>query len=234
MEEMAKKRKKAKSNKGKIIAAAVTILAVLNLLVLFVYPELPAKLMGKSGEESLEISEEDGQGSGKAALTLKEAERTFDGNGIFNPLEGVQALDTDGKDITSKVAAAYVPGKSIQEKEIRYTVYTSESEKLEAICKLQLENYQGPSIEIGDVGTISWEQLQRLTEVLVNRGVLKGDDGFGNDVSGGVTYFYEVNDDLQTVDVTFSLTNIFQDYRNEKVIIQVDDLAENMERDTFE
>lgn len=234
MEEMAKKRKKAKSNKGKIIAAAVTILAVLNLLVLFIYPELPAKLMGKSGEESFEISEEDGKGSGKAALTLKEKERTFAGNGIFDPLEGVQALDTDGKDLTDKVAVAYVPGKNIQEKEIRYTVYTSESEKLEAVCDLWLENYRGPSIEIGDVGTISWEQLQRLTEVLVNRGVLKGDDGFGNDVSGGVTYFYEVNNDLQTVDVTFSLTNIFQDYRNEKVIIQVEDLAENMERDTFE
>ena len=139
-------------------------------------------------------------------------------------MDGVQALDNDGDDITGKVAVAYISGKTIQEKEIWYTVYDSELDKLEAVCQLRLENYQGPSILFDEIGTVSWEELQRLTEVLVGRGVMKGDDGFGNDVSSGITYFYEINPDGKSAEVTFSLTNVFQDYRNEKVILNVDGL----------
>ena len=220
--DMDKRQGGRKIHKGKIIAAVGTILAVLNLFVLLLWPELPAKFFGISDEVHHEISEKDGKGNGKAALTLTETERTFDGNGIFEAMDGVQALDNDGDDITGKVAVAYISGKTIQEKEIWYTVYDSELDKLEAVCQLRLENYQGPSILFDEIGTVSWEKLQRLTEVLVGRGVMKGDDGFGNDVSSGITYFYEINPDGKSAEVTFSLTNVFQDYRNEKVILNVD------------
>lgn len=214
--EMERKQTKNRFNIRKIIAIAVTVLAVINLGVLFLYPELPAKLAGKSDADYLQISEEDSKGSEKAALTLAEDKREFNGKGIFDPLEGVKALDTDGQDITDKIAVAYIPGETIQQKQIHYTVYDSENEKLEASCDLYLENYEGPSVSVKNVGNISWEQLQKLTEVLVGKGKLKGDDGFGNDASEGVTYFYEVNPDMQTVEVTFSLTNLFQDYRMRK------------------
>ena len=142
--DMDKRQGGRKIHKGKIIAAVGTILAVLNLFVLLLWPELPAKFFGISDEVHHEISEKDGKGNGKAALTLTETERTFDGNGIFEAMDGVQALDNDGDDITGKVAVAYISGKTIQEKEIWYTVYDSELDKLEAVCQLRLENYQGP------------------------------------------------------------------------------------------
>ena len=125
--DMDKRQGGRKIHKGKIIAAVGTILAVLNLFVLLLWPELPAKFFGISDEVHHEISEKDGKGNGKAALTLTETERTFDGNGIFEAMDGVQALDNDGDDITGKVAVAYISGKTIQEKEIWYTclLYTS-------------------------------------------------------------------------------------------------------------
>lgn len=222
--EMDGMQKKKKTNKRKIIAAVVTVLAVLNLAGLMFFPDILAGLMGKNGEESFEITEEDGKGSGQAVLKLEEDRRTFDGNGIFDPLAGVQALDNDGKDITDKVAVFFASGKTVMEKKIHYTVYDSKNEKLEASCDLFLENYQGPSITIGEVGTLTWEELQKIPETLIANGVLSGDDGFGNDATGGIACFYELNEDMVTADITFSLMNQFQDYRNEKIVVQVEDI----------
>lgn len=227
MAEMAKNQTRNKSGIGKAVAVIVTILAAVNLLVLFVAPELMAP---QGAEESLPvISEADGLGSGQAKLTVAQPLRSFDGNGIFNPLDGVEAFDTDGREITAKVAVAYIPGKTVQQKEIRYTVYDSQNEKMEAACELLLDGYTGPSITIGEIKAISWEDLQRLTEILIEQDVLQGDDGFGNDATAGITYFYEINPDMQTVEVTFSLMNQFQDYRNEKVVLTVEDIPVGLE-----
>lgn len=209
-----------------MIVVIVTALAVGNLLMLFLCPDLLAGLMGKGDQEQTDVYESEKTGSGKAVLTVAEEDRNFDGHGKFDPLEGIQALDTDGSDISGKVAVSYVSGKDMQEKEIHYTVYDSENERLEASCRLHLDGYQGPAITIEHLDKVSWKELQHLKEVPELQEMIKGSDGFGNDASAGITYSYEIQPDGQTVEVTFSLTNQFQDYRNEKIVIRVDDIPE--------
>lgn len=218
---------KGKLTISKIIAGVLTFLAVLNLGVLFLFPELPVKLMGKGGEPTAYADENDGKGSGMASLTVEETKRAFDGNGIFDPMKGVKAFDNDGTDITRKVSYSFVSGKTVSEKEIRYTFYDSKNEKLTASVTLSLENYSGPSIEIGEIPSVTWDELQRLTEILVSQGKLKGDDGFGNDASGLISHSFEIEPDGQFAEVTFSLINQFQDFRSEKVRIGIKDLPDD-------
>lgn len=218
---------KLKRGIGKFAISLLTFLAVLNLAVLFFFPDFPAHLMGKDGTADVSVTENAGKGSGKASLAIEKTDLTFDGNGLFNPLAGVTALDNDGSDITRKVSFSYFSGKTISEKEVRYSVYDSENEKLTAVANLLLENYEGPSIKVGEITSVSWEELQRLTEVLVKKGLLLGNDGFGNDVSSTISYSYEMVSDKNAVEITFSLVNQFQDYKSEKITVSVDDIPED-------
>ena len=219
------RKRRMKTNKKKIAVIVITVLAVLNLILLIARPDLPLKLFGKSEEK---MTEESAKGSGKASLKIKESERTFDGNGTFDPLQGVQAFDTDGSDITGKTAVSYLSGKTISDKEIHYTVFDSDSDKMEAKCKLTLEDYAGPTIHFEEIDKVSWEDLQRLTTVLVRKKLIFGDDGFGNDISNAITYYYEIYPDRAEAEVIFSLVNAFQDYHSEKIAISVEDIPPEM------
>ena len=226
MEVMERRKRNMGTNKRQIVWVVVTLLAVLNLVVLFVWPEKIAAVFGKSQEYHSEVAEEDSKGSGEAQLSVPEEKRTFNGKGIFNPMEGVEAQDVDGSDLTEHVSVTYSSGKTPSEKQIRYRVYDSEGNQMEAEQILDLENYKGPSITLGVVQSVSWEELQNLTEVLVEKGLLKADDGFGNDVSRGVVFSYEILYESRQAEVTFSFINDFQDFKSEKCLIQVDNLPD--------
>ena len=214
-------------NKRKWIVAGVTVLAVLNLIVLFVWPEQFAKILGLSKEEDFVVSEEDSRGSGDAALTVPEEKLLFNGKGIFDPMTGVIAADTDGSDLTEKVSISYSSGKTIDEKEIHYQVYDSTGKRMEAVRELKLDNYRGPSVKLGTVERVSWEELPYLPEVLIKDGILSADDGFGRDMSKGIAYSYEILYESSQAELTFSLNNDFQDFSSQKCLVLVDDLPDD-------
>lgn len=213
--------RKMKKNKKKFLIVIGTILAAMNLFILFFTPDLFQK------EEKVKITEEDGKGAGKSRLTVEKKERYFDGKGLFDPMEGVQAFDIDGSKITEKVAVSYQTQKVIDQKTIHYIVFDSNDQKLESICSIQLRDYNGPKIQFEEIEKVSWEDLQNLVDVLIKKECLFGDDGFGKDVSSNITYFYEILPESKEATVTFSLINQFQDYCSEKLLLPVEGIPED-------
>lgn len=220
-----KNKKTAAKYRGKILKVTVTVLAAAILLLVFLFPEFPMKLLGLNKSEQ-NIVPNAVQGGGQALLRANQAERTFDGNGIFDPMESVEAFDIDGKDIRDRVSVTYVSGPSIAEKRIVYTVYDSNSDRLEASSSLVMKNYQGPTITIGNVGSVSWAELQNLTEVLVDKELLNAEDGFGNACPYKIAYYYEIDPKTRSAEITFSLSNEFQDYTSKKIKAFISEIPE--------
>lgn len=213
-------------NKKKVIIALITLIAAVNLIAIAAWPERILGAIGVNKEKDL-ITNVSNSGKGKASITLEDDMRTFSGNGIFNPLEGVKATDIEGEDITDKVAVSYISEEVINKKKIRYVVYDSEGNCMETECKLKLEDYKGPEISVNEVKKISFNDLESLVSHLVKNGVLKGTDGFGNDISQSIGYYYEIDRERSQADITFSLINNFQDYVSKKLIVTVTDIPED-------
>lgn len=225
-DEVKRKMKTNNSNKGKIIAFVCMLLVVTGLLFVLLFPELPAKWFGKEGISKII---KNNTGSGQSTLIVEEKERYFDGNGIFDPLKGIKATDYNGNDIVNKVSYHYVSGKSLEQKQIQYVLYISENEKLTDSSSLTLTNYTGPIINIEEVNTINYEDLQNLMEQWIKADLLQGDDGFGNDATNMINYSYELMQDQQVAKITLSLVNQFQDYYSKTILVTVNDIPQYFE-----
>ena len=213
-------------NKKKIIIALITVLAAVNLVAIVACPDKVLGAIGVNKEEDVLLNVSN-SGDGEASITLENDKRTFNGNGIFNPLEGVKATDIEGEDITDKVAVSYLSEEVINKKKIRYAVYDSESNLMETECELKLEDYKGPEITISAVKKISFNELETLVSNLTKNGALKGTDGFGNDISPSIGYYYEIDRERNQAEITFSLINNFQDYVSKKLIVTVTDIPDD-------
>lgn len=225
MEHTENNKKPRKKHCSAILKGIAVVLALFTLFLIFVCPEFPLKFFDME-EDLNSFSSNADQGNEKAILKVNEERKTYDGNGIFDPMRSVEAYDINGEEILDKVAVTYISGPSIAEKHILYTVFDSDSRRLEASCLLIMENYDGPSIQIGDVRSITWEELQNLTELLIKEDQLAADDGFGNKCPNQVTYYYEIDPVMQTAEITFSLRNEFQDYTTKKILVSVEGLPE--------
>lgn len=223
MESIGTSKESIRKCRYKIAKAIIAILAVLNILVIFICPEVLLRVL-KIEEHGYNNSSSIDQGDKNAVLRVNEEKRIFDGNGIFDPMESVEAFDVNGEDIRDKVAVTYVPGPTIEEKRILYTVYDSNSSRLEASSLLVMNNYHGPSITVSEVESVSWEELQNLTEVLIERKMIDTDDGFGNACPNRVSYSYNFDPMTASAEITFSLSNAFQDYTNKKMRVLVNEI----------
>ena len=208
-----------KKSRKKIILILV-IVSLLNIAGLFIVPDI---LESRRVDSQPMVS----KGKGKAVLTVPNKELSFHGKGMFNVMEGVQALDNDGKDMTDRVAVTYSSQASMDQKEVHYIVFDSNGEKLEDVATLHLKGYKGPKIQLDPVESVSWQELQHLDEVLVETKKIKADDGFGNDASGAIRYMFKLLPETKSAEVTFSLINAFQDVWTEKMIVQVEDFPED-------
>ena len=226
MESTGKNKQNKKNYKYTILKGIAVTLAVLNIVVIFIWPELPLKVFKLEKESIYNTPSDTDKGNEKSILRVNKEKKMFDGKGMFDPMDSVEAYDTNGENILDKVAYAYIPGQSIEKKQILYTVYDSDLRRLEASCELILKNYHGPAISLGEIGSVSWEELQNLTEVLAERELLHTDDGFGNACMDKVTYYYDIDPEEKRVEITFSLSNGFQDYVSKKIKVSIDKIPE--------
>lgn len=187
-------------------AAAGAAFAVIILLLVLAGP-----LEDKISSQNMNLEQMLSADPGKSCLTVDMSERRFNGKGMFDPMEGVTALDVDGSDIAYKVAVAYVTGDSLFQKEIRYTLYNENRQKFTAVSNLQLEGYEGPQIEMGEMYEVSYSKLETLKQDMIKESKLKGTDGFGKDISSAIVYEWELDTKTQTAELTFTLTNEFND-----------------------
>ncbi|MGN0334698.1 MAG: hypothetical protein ACI4DV_03410 [Lachnospiraceae bacterium] len=211
------------SSRWHFFATGAAVLSVAVLVLLFFRAD---KLEERMSEKQIEAVSHEAFGENLSSLTVDQEKMEFDGNGIFDPMKGVKATDCDGKNITYKVAVAYVMNSDIQKKTVRYTVYTSAGEKLVAQRELELSGYKGPDIACETVDSISFEELERIASVLAGNGMLKGDDGFGNDATGGIACSYELDQQTGSAMITLSLQNLFGDVKLVKFQVAVENLPD--------
>ena len=207
------------NNLGRFLTAGIGVLSAAVLVILFLFSDRLADNFGKG--ETVQVRRED-FGEDQSSLTVEHEEVSFDGNGIFDPLDGVTATDCDGTDISYKVAVSYVSGAGIQEKKISYVVYNSMGEKLTAGSRLTLSGYSGPDITCDAPESMTWEELQDITGTLIKKEKLQGEDGFGKDVTQGIAASYALDENQSAAVITLSLQNSFGDVKLMKFEVAVE------------
>lgn len=100
-------------------------------------------------------------------------------------LQGVTAIDENGKDVTNMVSASVVNDN--EQKLILYGI-NDPNYDLESFERgLQLKNYEGPSISIKNKNyTCDINDLETYITDMIAEGNIKAKDGYGNDISKNV------------------------------------------------
>lgn len=177
------------------------LIGIVSLLALVIILILSFKM-------TTENNDDDGQNSSENAKIIFEGDLVYDGTGELDLLDGVNAIDEDGTDLTSNINAKIVLDGNDQE--IRYSVSNDNGQIVYKARNLVLKNYQGPAIIANDHLSFDAKDLSNLVTVLNKRGELKGLDGFGKDITDQITYQREkVSDGIYQL--TFTLNNIYLD-----------------------
>ncbi len=187
----------------KIIIGILIVLASLNLVYIFFLPD-------NDSYTSSNNKRQNNSNSSKASITFSEEEIYYDGNGDLNLMEGVTAIDHDGSDALEKVFVEIKTNKNIKEKILRYSLVDCNGIKVYGERRLYLENYTGPKINVRAITLNSQEDLEKLTDILIEEEAIFGDNGYGKDITASISYDYTIEDD-ETYKVTFILTNEFND-----------------------
>ncbi|NLN04876.1 MAG: DUF5011 domain-containing protein, partial [Clostridiaceae bacterium] len=159
----------------------------------------------------------------KLTITLSPRDMKYSGKEVFNIMEGVMALDIDGKtDITDQVNVIIVTDTSIGKKIIRYSVVGSNGNLATNERRLNLINYTGPSIHVSNDVVITSEDLDDLVNILIERDAIRADDGFGNDITRTISYNYEAFADSHKCKFTFTVQNVFNDVASKSIFVEVE------------
>lgn len=143
-----------------------------------------------------------------ATIVFEEDSLSYDGSGLFNALDGVSATDVDGTDLTDQINSIIVSEGN--QKYVQYSVSGENGQVVYAKRKLELVNYQEPSLEVSQSLQFDASQLPELITYLHDEGLLKALDGFSQDVTSAVTY-RRTKKSTGHYDIEFSYTNAFQD-----------------------
>lgn len=196
---------------GKIAAALAALAAIVVLVYIFLLSDDKAAYTNDPTEQGTIA------GTSDAVIHLDSDSLTYDGEGELDLMEGVRAEDKDGTNLTNQVYASMKSGDTLSEKIIQYSVEDANGNLAYATRTLHLKNYSGPSIQIQNPPSIYKSQLANLPTMLQNSGVLKADDGFGNDITASVTSTYVPDPTVKNAYlVTFSVTNLYNDLCSEK------------------
>lgn len=203
----------------KIIIYILVVLSLSNLAVIFLFHQeiaeyINADIVKASLRDTGSVDPEE-----KPVIRVTDISVSYNGRGSFDVMKGISAVDIDGvTDITDKVNAFFVTENKLSNKVIRYTVIGSNGNVGVAERKLTLMNYTGPSIQVPDNILVSAEDLDDLVTVLKGRNEIKAEDGFGNDITGSISYNYEVIDAAQNkFKITFTISNYFSDVRSQTI-----------------
>ncbi len=158
---------------------------------------------------------------GQEALEFQTEEIVYDGSGRLDLLEGVRGTDVDGSDITREVNALITGSGTRNRKKVRYSLFTAEGRELTRERTLVLKNYQGPKITLDGQLNLEASWLDDLIEILKEKGKIKGDDGFGKDVTNQITWTRKKLSQGSYL-LTFQLSNAYLDTAQETAKAQIE------------
>ena len=145
-----------------------------------------------------------------AVLEFESEELVYSGNGKLDLMDGVRAESSLGEDLTSQVSAVLTGEGTENKKTVRYTVFDSQGKEVSQTRTLLLKDYQGPQIQAEDSLELTAEDLENLIETLEKRGEIKGEDGFGMDITDRITWKREKLSTGRYL-LTFTLSNDYLD-----------------------
>lgn len=209
-----------KTSKGQILKIVIVILAILNLIALFVFDyEMPAFLKFRNQESEVSLDNTEEAGTIAYSITFDSDELIYDGTSELNLMSGVTVNGPDGPVTDLEVFANIVTADSLKEKEVIYSIDT-ENGQVTASRKLTLINYTGPSLVLPSTMPEAEEtDLDTYLTLMPTDGSFYAKDGYGKDLSTQVSADYTIDAaDPTVVHFVFSVTNMF----NDKVSVPAD------------
>lgn len=212
----------------------VVVLAVLNLVALFVFdykiPEFLRPVISEYiPEESLsnipeflhpifsevypeEVSVEAEVVSEKSTFHFESDPLIYDGTTTLDLLDGVSVTTSDESISDLDIFVHIKTGSSLTNKIVEYSADTLRGQ-ITATRELELKNYSGPALKIPDtLPDITEDQLNSILSLMSSDEGFYADDGYGNDISNAVTAEYTIDSSNPSiVHYIFSVTNSFND-----------------------
>lgn len=220
------------------LKALVALAAAINLVALFVFHyELPSWLRrGQAGAETAAVEETeldlllpaDEEG---VHFAIPVVPVNYSGEPDMDALvlDGVYVQGSDDQPVEdARIEYEILPGDSHQKKTIQYTAVLPDGETLTETRVMNLTaRYTGPTITLlGPLPAIDPADADVYAGRLGVKGVIRADDGFGNDVTDQVTAaFDDLSDEYPDSGMTLSIENQVHDTYELDLTVEVQDYS---------
>lgn len=178
-----------------------------GITAVFLFAGILAAAVFQDSKNRISVKEES---DALAVLEFESEELVYSGSGKLDLMDGVRAENSQGEDLTSQVSAVLTGEGTGNKKTVRYTVFDSQGKEVSRTRTLLLKDYQGPQIQAEDSLDLTAEDLENLIETLEKRGEIKGEDGFGMDITDRITWKREKLSTGRYL-LTFTLSNDYLD-----------------------
>lgn len=178
-----------------------------GVTAVFLFAGILAAAVFQDSKNRISVKEET---DALAVLEFESEELVYSGSGKLDLMDGVRAESSQGEDLTSQVSAVLTGEGTGNKKTVRYTVFDSQGKEVSRTRTLLLKDYQGPQIQAEDSLDLTAEDLENLIETLEKRGEIKGEDGFGMDITDRITWKREKLSTGRYL-LTFTLSNDYLD-----------------------
>lgn len=158
-----------------------------GITAVFLFTGILAAAVFQDSKNRISVKEKE-ETDALAVLEFESEELVYSGRGKLDLMDGVRAESSQGEDLTSQVSAVLTGEGTENKKTVRYTVFDSQGKEVSRTRTLLLKDYQGPQIQAEDSLNLTAEDLENLIETLEKRGEIKGEDGFGMDITDQITW----------------------------------------------
>ena len=213
-----KKENNKKERRRNYLRNAIVFLAILNLILLYVFdyrvPVLAGLMDRMENRNSVEYSEvtvAEEDLSEQLTIIFEKDSLRYDGEGELDLLDGVSVMDESGNKYNNDNLTVEVSGDNKKEKTVRYTYSDKAGNTAEAERTLKLSHYDGPSIELGEeLPDLRDEDIDNLKNVY--SGYYTAKDGFGLDITSSVVITAEEGKKEDGYyELSFQVTNLYGD-----------------------
>lgn len=180
-----------------------------GITAVFLFAGILAAAVFQDSKNRISVKEKE-ETDALAVLEFESEELVYSGSGKLDLMDGVRAESSLGEDLTSQVSAVLTGEGTGNKKTVRYTVFDSQGKEVSRTRTLLLKDYQGPQIQAEDSLDLTAEDLENLIETLEKRGEIKGEDGFGMDITDRITWKREKLSTGRYL-LTFTLSNDYLD-----------------------
>ena len=180
-----------------------------GITAVFLFTGILAAAVFQDSKNRISVKEKE-ETDALAVLEFESEELVYSGRGKLDLMDGVRAESSQREDLTSQVSAVLTGEGTENKKTVRYTVFDSQGKEVSRTRTLLLKDYQGPQIQAEDSLNLTAEDLENLIETLEKRGEIKGEDGFGMDITDRITWKREKLSTSRYL-LTFTLSNDYLD-----------------------